>query len=452
MNRLRIGTALLLAGFLAACGGGSGGGSADTATLTGTLGSGAARTAARTLAATTGEYYVEAVDESGTVQDQAQGLHAGDTFELHVPAGHTYVIVVGDGMGPLGGAVYDPAEGRSDFEVPAGVTHLVLGTLEVDAGAREVRMGGDGDPLTPPAEMAKPDDNDGDHIPDFADDDDDNDGIPDDRDHVAGVDHSRDHDNDGVADQEDLDDDDDGAPDVEDTRPYDRDDDGVDDDRALGAAGDAAAGAQVYAENGCATCHGEDGTGGSAEDIRNTSAHDLAEVLWKGEDEGEDHDEKTEHEDDEEGEHDGGGMGMPAFPQLVPYAADLAAFLSGAPADTGGQAPPADMGSQPSPADSGAQAPGTDSGTQAPSPDTGTQTPPPDAGNQPTPTVDGRAVYDNICSTCHVLGTHDTAGFAPNLSGKGARVSGKFGGGSSHMGHTLTDAEIQAVADFLNSN
>ncbi|RMG86875.1 MAG: hypothetical protein D6708_13700, partial [Candidatus Dadabacteria bacterium] len=199
MNRLRIGTALLLAGLLAACGGGSGGGSADTATLTGTIGSSAARTAARTLAATTGEFYVEAVDESGTVQDQAQGLHVGDTFELRVPAGHTYVIVVGDDMGPLGGAVYDPAEGRADFEVPPGVTHLSLGTLAVDESQREVEMKGDGDPLAPPG-MTKPEDHDGDHIPDFADDDDDNDGIPDDRDHVAGVDHSRDHDNDGVTD------------------------------------------------------------------------------------------------------------------------------------------------------------------------------------------------------------------------------------------------------------
>ncbi len=124
----------------------------------------------------------------------------------------------------------------------------------------------------------------------------------------------------------------------------------MDDDRALGTAGDAAVGAQVYAENGCAACHGDDGSGGPAENIRNTSAHELAEVLWKGEDEGEDHDEEMEHEDDDEGEHDGGEMGMPAFPELVPYAADLAAFLSGAaPADTGGQTPPTDTGTQPPP-------------------------------------------------------------------------------------------------------
>ncbi|WP_025323968.1 c-type cytochrome [Deferrisoma camini] len=438
MNRLRIGTALVLALLLAACGGGSGSGtSADTATLTGTLGTGgAARVAARTVAATAGDFYVEAVDETGTVQDSAQGLQAGDSFELRVPAGHTYVIVVGDAMGPLGGAVYDPAAGRADFEVPAGVTHLVLGTLDVDPDRREVEMEGDGDPLAPAEHMEKPEDNDGDHIPDFADWDDDNDGIPDDLDQVAGVDTSKDHDNDGVVDRDDEDDDGDGVADTEDAMRYDHDNDGVDDDRSMGQVGDAAVGAGVYADNGCAACHGDDGSGGtSGESVRGVSAHELAEVLLRGEDEGEEHEGAMGDDDGEESDDGGQELGMRAFPDLVPYAADLAAFLSG-------QAGSPAAGTQPT--DTGSQTPPADAGTQTPSSDTGTQ--------PPMPTADGQAVFDSICSSCHVLGSYDTMGFAPDLSGKGALVSSKFGGGANHMGNTLTDAEIQVVADFLNAN
>ena len=409
MNRLRIGTALGLALLLAACGGGSGSGtSADTATLTGILGTGGAvRVAARTVAATSGDFYVEAVDETGTVQDSAQGLQAGDSFELHVPAGHTYVVVVGDSMGPLGGAVYDPDAGRADFEVPAGVGHLALGTLDVDPSRRAVEMEGDGDPLVPAEHMEKPEDNDGDHIPDFADSDDDNDGIPDDRDRVAGQDTSKDHDNDGVADREDEDDDGDGVADTEDAMRYDHDNDGVDDDRSMGQFGDAAVGAGVFVDNGCVACHGDDGSGGtSGESIRGVSAHELAEVLLRGEDEGEDHEDAMG--DDDSHESDGGGQetGMPMFPDLVPYAADLSAFLS---SDT-------------------------------------------DTGAQPTTTTNGQAVYDSICVSCHVLGTYDTMGFAPSLSGKGSLISTMFGSGTSHMGNALTDAEMQAVADFLNAN
>ncbi|NOY44610.1 MAG: hypothetical protein GXP50_04040 [Deltaproteobacteria bacterium] len=200
--------------------------------------------------------------------------------------------------------------------------------------------------------------------------------------------------------------------------------------------GDASIGAEKYAEAGCAACHGDDGSGGtSGESIRGVSAHELAEVLLRGEDEGEEHEGAVGDDDGEESDGGGQEMGMPAFPDLLPYAADLAAFLS----DQAGS--PA-AGSQP-----------TDTGSQTPPADTGTQTPPADTGTQPpAPTADGQAVFDSICSSCHVLGAYDTVGFAPDLSGKGSLVSTKFGGGANHMGNTLTDAEIQAVAGFLNAN
>jgi mono/diheme cytochrome c family protein len=39
-----------------------------------------------------------------------------------------------------------------------------------------------------------------------------------------------------------------------------------------------------------------------------------------------------------------------------------------------------------------------------------------------TPTT-GKAVYDSDCASCHRLGTYDTSGSAPNLSGDGSGVS-----------------------------
>ncbi len=437
----RVGAALL-GGLvlLAGCGSDTGGGG-ETAVLTGTLeASEAARTAARAVADSgQGTYYVEAVDETGTTRDAAQGLRPGDTFELRVPPGHVYVVVVGDDRGVIGGVVYDPDAGRSDFEIPEGVERVVLGIVVVDPVRRRAEVRGHPEGIRPP-HSAPPEDNDGDHIPDFADRDDDNDGIEDHRDRSGEHDYSRDHDNDGMEDADDPDDDNDGVPDDEDRmgehdRSRDHDNDGHDGDRHMELGGDPETGAQVYADNGCGTCHGADGSSGG-EPIRNVSAHELAEVLLKGEDE-------------DEG-------GMPAFPDLVPFAADLAAFLSGEPAgvpDSGG--------------DSGAGNPSADTGggssDTAPPQDTPTppnteppqDTTPPQDSTPPAdtpPAADGQAVFDNVCAACHRLGSYDTAGFAPDLSGKGAMVSGTFGAGAMHMGNTLTDAEIQAVGAFLDAN
>lgn len=73
----------------------------------------------------------------------------------------------------------------------------------------------------------------------------------------------------------------------------------------------------------------------------------------------------------------------------------------------------------------------------------------------PTPApLPGKAVYDTNCAGCHTLGTYDTAGFAPNLSGKGTLVSTKFptAGVVGHNGITLTAADITNVAAFINAN
>ncbi|GAB4276214.1 MAG: hypothetical protein Kow0092_31940 [Deferrisomatales bacterium] len=400
---------------LVGCGGGAGGGG-ETATLTGTLGSsGAARVAARSAPAASGTYYVEAVDDDGATQDAAQGLELGDRFELHVPPGHVYVIVVGDASGPLGAMIHDPVSDRADFLVDRPGMHLALGTLDVDPWMRRVHARGDGDPLEHPSHMGPPADSDGDHIPDFADRDDDNDGIEDHHDRMHGADRSRDHDNDGLSDRDDPDDDGDGVPDADDYDPVtgrdrsrDHDNDGLDDDRQLGRPGDAAAGAQVYAEAGCAACHGADGSGTSVhgESIRNASAHELAEVLLQG-----------EEEQEEDGEEDGGEF-MPAFPELVGSAADLAAFLRS-------------DGSTAGPGDSGP--PDTAPGGQTP----------------PSP-PDAEGIYAGVCAGCHRLGAYDPQGFAPDLSGLGSRVPSRFSGGAHH-GHTLSADEAAAVAAYVDA-
>jgi mono/diheme cytochrome c family protein len=84
-----------------------------------------------------------------------------------------------------------------------------------------------------------------------------------------------------------------------------------------------------------------------------------------------------------------------------------------------------------------------------------TPTPPPTSTPTPTPPapLPGKAVYDGNCSGCHRLGSYDAAGSAPDLSGKGALVGGKFTAGvSGHMGRTLSAQQISDVKAFLNAN
>lgn len=81
-----------------------------------------------------------------------------------------------------------------------------------------------------------------------------------------------------------------------------------------------------------------------------------------------------------------------------------------------------------------------------------TPTPAPTPAPTPTPTpapLPGKAIYDANCAGCHKLGTYDTAGSAPDLSGSGSLVSTKFPG---HMGITLTSTQISDIAAFLNAN
>jgi mono/diheme cytochrome c family protein len=79
-----------------------------------------------------------------------------------------------------------------------------------------------------------------------------------------------------------------------------------------------------------------------------------------------------------------------------------------------------------------------------------TSSPPPTP--TPTPTT-GQAVYDTNCASCHRLGTYDTSGSAPNLSGYGSDVSQKYTAGvRGHSGITMTATEISSLSTFLNAN
>jgi len=70
----------------------------------------------------------------------------------------------------------------------------------------------------------------------------------------------------------------------------------------------------------------------------------------------------------------------------------------------------------------------------------------------PTPTT-GQGVYDANCAGCHRLGTYDTSGSAPNLSGDGSRMEEEYTAGTSgHKGVTLSATEISNLKTFLNTH
>ena len=67
---------------------------------------------------------------------------------------------------------------------------------------------------------------------------------------------------------------------------------------------------------------------------------------------------------------------------------------------------------------------------------------------QPPQYRNGQAVYDQDCSGCHKLGTHDPVGNI-DLSGLGSPLVTKLEGG--HMGKNLPSQEVSALADFADT-
>jgi hypothetical protein len=63
------------------------------------------------------------------------------------------------------------------------------------------------------------------------------------------------------------------------------------------------------------------------------------------------------------------------------------------------------------------------------------------------PPLPGKLVYDTSCTGCHRLGSYDTTGSAPDLSGRGALVSGKLTGG--HKGITLNAPQVSDLTAFI---
>ena len=67
---------------------------------------------------------------------------------------------------------------------------------------------------------------------------------------------------------------------------------------------------------------------------------------------------------------------------------------------------------------------------------------------QPPQYRNGQAVYDQECSGCHKLATHDSAGNI-DLAGKGSVIVPKIEGG--HMAKNLPAQELNALADFADT-
>jgi len=467
---LHLATAGLLATAMA-CGGG-GGGSTETAEITGTL-SPVSGASVHTSAASTTGLTIVAVDENGNSADAASGV-TGD-FTLTVPTGHDYVLIVSDSSGILSAVVYKDTSGAtsSEMAVVSGTARVDLGTITVDTTTRTVEVADpsavteeakDGTSSTgvpKPAESKMksdtdgdgvPDtvvDTDGDHIPDAVDTDKDNDGIEnsEDKDPATGADLSTDMDNDGVDDAVDTDVDGDGVANADDVgndqsdlsrdtdndgvandRDADDDNDGVpdteDDDHPSHVmdgtvSGDATTGAEKFAA--CTGCHGSDGSGGTVdEDIRDASSAELAKVLANGNDDG-----------------------MPAFTDLVDFAADIAAFL----ADPSAADSTTDTGSGSGSTDSGSGSTGSGSGS------TGGSTGSTGGG---TTTVVGDATaggtyFASNCAGCH--GSDGSGGAVVSQSIRGSSttvISGAFTSVSMMSGLTMpTDQQLADLEAFL---
>ncbi|RMF83242.1 MAG: hypothetical protein D6739_07485, partial [Nitrospirae bacterium] len=164
-------------------------------------------------------------------------------------------------------------------------------------------------------------------------------------------------------------------------------------------AGDPQVGAARFAAS-CSGCHGADGSGGAVvhDSIRGADAAEVAQVLANGNDEG-----------------------MPAFPDLVGYAADIAAFLNGT-------------------APAGGDAGGTGDGTGA-----GTDNSAPSGGPSGSPSAEA---YTAHCASCH--GADGSGGTGPDIRGASA---GEIDEALAEVGAMaavqVTPAEVEQIAAFL---
>ncbi|TAL18656.1 cytochrome c [bacterium] len=75
------------------------------------------------------------------------------------------------------------------------------------------------------------------------------------------------------------------------------------------------------------------------------------------------------------------------------------------------------------------------------------------AGNPP-PAADGASLYTADCSGCHLLGSMDMTGSAPDLSGMGNMMGTRFPtpGVAGHKGFVMTAEEIAAMTAYMNEN
>ena len=168
-------------------------------------------------------------------------------------------------------------------------------------------------------------------------------------------------------------------------------------------AGDPAVGAARFAAS-CIGCHGADGSGGAVvpDSIRGASSDEVAAVLANG-----------------------NTNGMPAFPDLVAYAADIAAFLGDTGTGSGsGSGSPTDGGG--------------DSGT---------------GGGGATPgTTTGADAYGAHCASCHGADGSGTA-IAPEITGASAgEIADALGEVGAMASVSVTADEINAIAAFLSGN
>jgi hypothetical protein len=74
-------------------------------------------------------------------------------------------------------------------------------------------------------------------------------------------------------------------------------------------------------------------------------------------------------------------------------------------------------------------------------------TPPAPPATQTSLNQPGRELYEAHCAGCHSLGSYDSTGFAPDLSGKWGLLASKLAGG--HNGVSLNPQQLTGLATFV---